>query len=378
MNRLPFPCPEPPNWRVDWDTLSTDHGWIRAMDGCPQDPVFHAEGDVCTHVRMVCEELAGLSSWRSLPPWDREVVFAAALLHDQAKPSCTREESGRISSRGHSVRGAIDARRILWEMGVDFVAREQVCALVRYHQSPFHLLSREDSLRLAFLISQTARCDLLGVLARADALGRKCADQQQLLESIDLFEEYCREHHCFYVAKEFPSPHSRFQYFRTEKRDPDYLAHEDFHCEVSMMSGLPGTGKDTWIKRWLPQLPVISLDAIREELGEGATGKQGKVIHRAREMARDFLRQRRDFVWNATNLSRELRGQLVDLFTDYRARVRIVYVEEEMQSLYQNNANRSAAVPPRAIMEMMDRWEVPAPLEADRVEWWISGERVVG
>jgi predicted kinase len=105
---------------------------------------------------------------------------------------------------------------------------------------------------------------------------------------------------------------------------------------------------------------------------------QARVIQRAREMARDFLRQRRGFVWNATNLSREIRGQLVDLFTDYRARVRIVYVEEEMQSLYQNNANRSAAVPPRAIMEMMDRWEVPAPLEADRVEWWISGERVVG
>ncbi len=264
----------------------------------------------------------------------------------------------------------------LWELGTDFVAREQVCALVRYHQSPFHLVSREDSLRLAFLISQTTRCDLLSVLTRADALGRKCADRQQLLESIDLFEEYCREHRCLYAAKEFPSPHSRFQYFRTERRDPDYLAHEDFHCEVTMMSGLPGAGKDTWIKRWLPELPVISLDAIRVELGQGATGKQGKVIHRAREMARDFLRQRRDFVWNATNLGREIRGQLVDLFTDYQARVRVVYVEEGMKSLYRNNANRSAAVPLHAIMEMMNRWEVPTPLEADRVEWWVNEQQV--
>jgi len=261
-------------------------------------------------------------------------------------------------------------------MGVDFVAREQVCALVRYHQSPFHLVNRDDSQRLAFLISQTARCDLLGVLARADALGRKCADQRQLLESIDLFEEYCREHRCFQSAKEFPSSHSRFQYFRTERRDPDYVAHEDFRCEVTMMSGLPGAGKDTWIKRSLHGLPVISLDAIREELGEGATGKQGRVIQRAREMARDSLRQQRDFVWNATNLSRELRGQLVDLFTDYQARVRIVYVEEEMKSLYRNNANRSAAVPTQAILEMMDRWEVPTPLEADRVEWWANGQQV--
>jgi predicted kinase len=121
---------------------------------------------------------------------------------------------------------------------------------------------------------------------------------------------------------------------------------------------------------------VISLDAIRVELGQRATGKQGKVIHRAREMARDFLRQRCDFAWNATNLSREIRGQLVDLFTDYQARVRVVYVEEDVESLYRNNANRSAAVPTQAIMEMMDRWEVPTPLEADHVEWWVKGEQV--
>jgi predicted kinase len=145
---------------------------------------------------------------------------------------------------------------------------------------------------------------------------------------------------------------------------------------VTALLSLPGAGKDTWIKRWLPEQPVISLDAIRKELGEGATGKQGRVIHRAREMARDFLRQRRNFVWNATNLSRQIRSQLVDLFTDYHARVRVVYVEEEMKSLHRNNANRSAAVPLHAITEMMDRWEVPTPLEADRVEWWVNGQRV--
>jgi hypothetical protein len=137
--------------------------------------------------------MAQLSEWRSLAPQEREILFAAALLDDQAKPSCTREESGRVTSRGHSARGAIDARRTLWEMDTDFVMREQVCALVRHHQSPFHLVSREDSQRLAFLISQTARCDLLGILAKSDILGRSCKDQQQLLEQVALFEEYCQE-----------------------------------------------------------------------------------------------------------------------------------------------------------------------------------------
>ena len=325
---------------------------------------------------MVCEALVNLLEWRSLPRQNREIVFAAALLHDQAKPSCTREESGRITSRGHSARGAIDARRILWEFGADFVAREQVCALIRYHQSPFHLVSREDSQRQAFLISQTVRCNLLGLLAKADILGRHSADQKQLLERVELFEEYCREQSCFDGPRKFPSPHSRFEYFRTDNRDPNYPAHEDFRCNVTIMSGMPGSGKDTWILRHQPELPVVSLDAIREELGEAPTGNQGKVIQNAREKAREFLRQQQDFVWNATNLSREIRGQLVDLFTGYRARIRIVYVEEAMSSLYRQNDNRAAAVPRKAISDMMNRWEVPIPTEADQVERWVGGEQV--
>lgn len=376
MSRLPFLCPEPPDWLVDWDALDAGYSWVRAMRGCAQDPVFHAEGDVWIHVRMVCEALAQLREWRSLPDEDRQAVFAAALLHDQAKPSCTREESGRITSRGHSARGAIDARRILWKMDVDFVIREQVCAFVRYHQSPFHLISRDDSQRMAFLISQTARCDLLAILAKSDILGRVCNDQQQLLEGVALFEEFCREQSCLEGPRGFPSPHSLFEYFRTENRDPCYLAHEEFRCEAAIVSGLPGSGKDTWIQQRMPDRPVISLDAIREELGEGSTGNQGKVIQYAREKAREFLRARRDFVWNATNLSREIRSQLVDLFVGYKARTRIVYVESAMSALNQQNQGRAAVVPAKAISEMMNRWEVPTSIEADQVEWWVGGTRL--
>jgi len=344
------------------------------MRGCMQDAVFHAEGDVWIHTRMVCEAISALPAWRELPETDRQIVFAAAVLHDQAKPSCTREEDGRITSRGHSVRGAIDARRILWEMGTDFASREQICALVRHHQAPFHLIDNDDAQRRVFLISQTARCDLLALVARSDILGRKCADQEQLLEKVSLFEELCRELNCFTQPRRFASAHSRFEYFRAEHRDPDYLAHEDFRCEVTMMSGLPGAGKDTWIRLRLPECPVISLDAIREELDEAPTGNQGRVVREARERARELLRARKDFVWNATNLSREIRGQLVNLFTDYQARVRIVYVEACASRQFGQNNNRIDSVPRAAISRMMERWEVPTPIEGDVVEWWIDGE----
>jgi len=376
MKTLADLCPKGPEWHVDWEGIDKSFPWIQQLRECPQDHIYHQEGDVWIHTRMVVEALTALDTWRQKPDDERLILFASALLHDVAKPSCTRQEQGRITSRGHSQRGAIDARRLLWEMHTPFRMREQICALIEHHQAPFHLIEHEDAQRRAFRISQTAHCGLLALLARADVLGRICDDREELLGKIALFEELCREYDCLESPRKFPSTHSRFEYFRSENRDPAYLAHEDFSCQVTMLSGLPGAGKDTWIAEHLPGIPVVSLDALRTELREDATGSQGRVVQAAREMARDNLRNHRDFIWNATNLSRELRGQLIDLFTAYHARIRIVYLETSLDNLFKQNRERINRVPAVAIERMLDRWQIPSPIEAQTVEFWIDGELV--
>jgi predicted kinase len=203
-------------------------------------------------------------------------------------------------------------------------------------------------------------------------LGRECADKPDLLTQIELFGEYCREQGCLHGPKQFPSAHSRFLYFRTAGRDPGYLAHESASCDVTVMSGLPGSGKDTWIERHAPHLPQISLDAIREETGAEPTGNQGAVVQAAREKARVFLRAGENFVWNATNVSREIRTQVVGLLAAYDARMRIVYVEAGRDILFARNRGR---IPALATERMMDRWEVPDSTEAQQVEWWIDGNQ---
>lgn len=87
------------------------------LGGAGRGVAVGAEGDVWIHTRLVCEALVALPEWQALAAEDRDLVFAAALLHDVAKPLCTRVENGRVTSRGHSQRGAIEARRILWELG---------------------------------------------------------------------------------------------------------------------------------------------------------------------------------------------------------------------------------------------------------------------
>jgi predicted kinase len=369
-----FPhCPEPPDWRVDWPAIDASYPWVRALVGCPQDPVYHAEGDVWTHTRLVCEAVADMPAFRTLPPAERAILFAAALLHDVAKPGCTRQEAGgRITARGHSRRGAIEARTILWRLRAPLADREQVAALVRHHQAPFFLIDRPDSRRLAITISQTARCDLLALLAEADARGRVCGDAARLLDNVALFEEYSREQGCLTAPYPFPSDQARFLYFRGPGRDPAYEAYDDTRCEVALMSGLPGAGKDHWLRGHLADRPVIALDAIRAELGIAPADEQGPVVARARELARGYLRAGESFAWNGTNLSRELRDRSIGLFAAYRARVRIVYLEAPEARLLRQNRERPAPVPEAIVERLLSRWEVPDRTEAHRVDWVVE------
>ena len=369
---LPYPCPPAPSDSlvIAWSALREP--WVAPMAACPQDPEHHAEGDVWTHTKMVCEALVRLPAWQALPADERERVFAACLLHDIAKPVTTRiDDDGRIRQPGHSPRGAIMVREMLWHMGVAPAVREHVAALVRTHQIPFFLLEENDPRRRAALISQTVRCDHLALVTRADALGRICRDLQRLLDNIDLFHEFCAEHGCLDRPWAFASDHTRFQYFRTEGRDPGYAAHDDTRCEMVLMSGLPGAGKDHWIAHNL-DLPVVSLDALREEMDMPGTGNQGAVVQAAREQAREHLRRGQSFVWNATNLGREMRGRAIDLAAAYGARVRIVFLDTAYRRLVRQNRERDAAVPLAAVLRMTRLWEPPDPSEAHRVDWIVQ------
>jgi predicted kinase len=365
--------PAPPAWRLDWEGLDQAYDWVRALRGCMQSPVWHAEGDVWIHTRMVLEALLEMPAWRALPARERGVVFLAALLHDVAKPACTRTEpDGHISARGHSSRGSQHAREILWRLDVPFADREQICSLIAYHQVPFFLVDKEDAEQRLVSLSQTARCDLLALVTEADARGRTCADQGRLIDQIELFRELTRERGCWQTPWPFESDHARFLYFQSLGRSAGQgpvrslhaPAHDDTRLEVTVMSGLPGAGKDHWIATHARNLPVVSLDELRAELDVDPAGDQGSVVKAAYERARQHLRSATPFVWNATNVSRVLRQRVIDFVADYRARVRVVYVEAPAGRILDRNRARPQAVPEHVIERLVRRWTVPTPREA--------------
>jgi len=377
-----FPlCPEPVGAPIDWPGLEACFPVLRDMASCRQEPEYHAEGDVLTHTKWVCEELVSLESWRALPRQEQCILFLAAALHDVGKPLCTVEEGGRVSSPGHARKGAQLVRQWIYRpesageafgLPIPFHVREQIVALVRHHGLPLSFLLKDSPERAVITASQSARCDHLAILAEADARGRVCATRQELLDRVGFFRDVASELHCSSAPYAFPSDHARMVYFEKPSGLPTYAAFDDTVCQVVLMSGLPGAGKDHWRAAKMPGAPVISLDALRLDMKIDPADDQGEVVARAKSDARGHLRAGRPFVWNATNTTRPLRWQLIDLFRAYRARVRIVYLEAPYREVRRRIQSRPDPMPMTVLDRLVRRLDVPDLTEAHSVEWEVG------
>jgi predicted kinase len=361
--------------KPDWDRLDREFSWVRDLKDVPQDPVYHAEGDVWIHTRMVMEALTELDGYQALGAGDRETLFFATLMHDIAKPQCTTiGPDGRIGSPGHSAKGRNLARHFLYRSQpgpIGFARREHIVNLVRYHGLPLWFLEKPDSQLAVIKAAEQVNMHLLALLAEADVRGRICADQQELLDRIEFFRLYCQEQGVMEGAYPFESGLARWSYFRNPENGTLYVPYDDFRGEVVMMSGLPGSGKDHWIQVHGGGWPVISLDEIRKELKITPKDNQGLVINTARDQAREYLRKGQSFIWNATNIVPDIRKKLIDLFSEYKAKVKIVYLEVPEQTLFTQNADREDVVPRNVMERMIRKWEVPEVWEAPQVEYHV-------
>lgn len=373
--KFPF-CPQV-HEALDWEGITKTYDWVSNMQGVPQDPIYHAEGDVFVHTRMVLEALMDLEAWQHLSDLGRNITFLACLLHDVAKPICTQiEDNGSITSPKHAKIGAMLARQLMYAEphlfgDISFEVRELVCQLVRYHGLPLWFHEKENIAKTLIQASLHTPMDWLALVAEADVRGRICADQTKLLERVDFFRMYCYELDCYETPKIFPDNHTRFMYFQRGDIALDYPFFDETTFEVLLLSGLPGVGKDTFIQQNYPNWKVISLDDIRKELGITPTDNQGQVIQLGQERAKELLRKKTPFIWNATNLQKERRGKLIDLFATYKARTEIVYLEVPLQQLLIQNTQRAAVVPENVLMSMIKKWEVPTLDEAQNVVYTL-------
>jgi len=143
---------------------------LAALEGCPQDPEWHPEGDVFIHTLHAMDAFA---RERQGDAGEDVVVGLAVLCHDLGKPETTRQEDGRITSKGHEQAGVERTRDLLTRMTPNQRLAEEVGPLVADHLKPQQLLEAgAGDAAVRRLARRVGRIDRLVRVARADQRGR--------------------------------------------------------------------------------------------------------------------------------------------------------------------------------------------------------------
>lgn len=149
---------------------------LQALDGCPQEPEWHPEGDVWVHTLMVVDQARTRIDDLDRP--GQVAVMLGALCHDLGKPATTAVIDGRIRSLGHEEAGVVPATRLLDRLnihsldGVD--VRREVLGITAHHLKPgaWYKVRAEVGDGAFRRLAQKLNMEWLARVAKSDCLGR--------------------------------------------------------------------------------------------------------------------------------------------------------------------------------------------------------------
>ncbi|WP_238134212.1 ATP-binding protein [Calderihabitans maritimus] len=135
---------------------------------------------------------------------------------------------------------------------------------------------------------------------------------------------------------------------------------------VTIMVGLPGSGKSTWIEKNAKTDAVISTDEIRwKEFGiQYDLRLEPEVWQIAFSKLRGYLKQGRDIIFDATNITRQRRRLIKKIADQFKARTRVVVMNTSLEEcLYRNERRTQDKVPAEIIKIMAYQFEWPEETE---------------
>lgn len=142
---------------------------LKALIGIPQNPVYHAEGDVWTHTMMVLDEAAKLRHRAENPYW----FMLAALTHDLGKAVCTEEINGVLHAYEHEKKGLPLADAFLHRITTETKLIKYVLNLVELHMKPNTVAEANSAVKVTTrMFDRALDPEGLVCIALADDRGR--------------------------------------------------------------------------------------------------------------------------------------------------------------------------------------------------------------
>lgn len=389
-----------PGFDVIYDAIVGELPLLRELANTPQDPEWHAEGDVHVHTSMVVDEVYRTIDQyhRPLSADERLTVVLGAALHDIGKPLTTGEAEIhgklRIVAKRHDDHGRSYVAYRLAELGVDPETIDGVLAIIGHHHDPKRLLRRDETMARFRRLARLASLEHLYLVELADMRGRDCRDQQEQLDIVELFRLQAEDHDIFSTEpyagwreeiedalEGFDDRTRKFVFgeaIRAAERGDIVMPAEevarsygyrDEYSHLIVLCGPSGSGKSTWIAQHAADYDIVSLDELRRELTGSAADqrKNGEVRQLSVERLKQSLRANRNVVWDATNLRRDFRRLPVNLGYDYGAFVTLVVLQPTVKQAQQRNRQRERSVSDDVLARQFESAQFPYADEAHEV-----------
>ena len=160
-----------------------------------------------------------------------------------------------------------------------------------------------------------------------------------------------------------------------------YIKENSTKTNVYVLVGMPGSGKSEWCKRKHPELPVVSRDIIRGELGYTSGvdekvklefWKENEVTKKEQEYISKYLKEKQDFIIDDTNLRLKYRKPLIQSLRQRGAFVIGVRFNTPLELCIkrrdgQIDADRMENI--SRTMNPLDKTEVDKLIEVKGTEW---------
>lgn len=170
---------------------------LKALIGVPQNPRYHAEGDVWKHTMMVLDEAAKLRHRMDNP----YAFMLSALVHDFGKALCTEEINGVLHAYDHEKEGLMPAEAFVRRLSAENRLLKYTLNMTELHMKPNTVAHAGSAPKVTNrMFDESVDPEGLLCLALADDRGRICLQPQEstepfLMERLALYKDLMAKPH---------------------------------------------------------------------------------------------------------------------------------------------------------------------------------------